>query len=241
MSEAEYQQEFECSFAAALRGAYYAPLLDIAEKEGRIALLPHAPDLPVHTAWDLGMDDATAIWFFQVEPSGNWRMLDYYEASGEGLAHYARILRQKSLPPDVKDEEGNSGRGFCYGPASGPAGHQGARAGHRPEPPGERGPPGHPFQPGPGPAPLPTALTPRDAPCPGFGLTRGNAQPVSRRCALTGDCGGRGRKASVQARCTTGLATLPTPCATRSRGTVRKSVAAAARAKARVRYDLFGT
>lgn len=115
MSEAEYQQEFECSFAAALRGAYYAPLLDIAEKEGRIALLPHAPDLPVHTAWDLGMDDATAIWFFQVEPSGNWRMLDYYEASGEGLAHYARILRQKSLPPDVKDEEGNSGRGFCYG------------------------------------------------------------------------------------------------------------------------------
>lgn len=115
MSEAEYQQEFECSFAAALRGAYYAPLLDIAEKEGRIALLPHAPDLPVHTAWDLGMDDATAIWFFQVEPSGNWRMLDYYEASGEGLAHYAHVLRQKALPPGTQGKEGHNGRGFCYG------------------------------------------------------------------------------------------------------------------------------
>ncbi len=115
MSEAEYQQEFECSFAAALRGAYYAPLLDIAEKEGRIAPLPRTPDLPVHTAWDLGMDDATAIWFFQVEPSGNWRILDYYEASGEGLAHYARILRQKALPPGTRAEDGSSGRGFCYG------------------------------------------------------------------------------------------------------------------------------
>ena len=64
MNEAEYRQEFECSFAAAVRGAYYAALLDAADLAGRICPLPVSPDLPVHTAWDLGMDDATAIWFF---------------------------------------------------------------------------------------------------------------------------------------------------------------------------------
>ena len=116
MDEAEYLQEFECSFAAAVRGAYYAPLIDAAEREGRVHPLPHAPELSVHTAWDLGMDDATAIWFFQVEPSGNWRILDYYEASGEGLAHYAHVLAEKSHPQGATTVDGGmAGRGFTYG------------------------------------------------------------------------------------------------------------------------------
>ena len=115
MSEAEYRQEFECSFAAAVRGAYYAALLDAADLAGRICPLPVSPDLPVHTAWDLGMDDATAIWFFQVEPSGAWRMLDYYEASGEGLAHYAAVLAAKARPEGTAAADGIAGRGFCYG------------------------------------------------------------------------------------------------------------------------------
>lgn len=118
MDESEYRQEFECSFAAALRGAYYAGLLDQAESEGRITRLAPDPALPVHTAWDLGMDDATAIWFFQAEPSGVWRMLDYYEAGGEGLAHYARILRLKAAPAGSGapgDMPALAGRGFVYG------------------------------------------------------------------------------------------------------------------------------
>lgn len=118
MDESEYRQEFECSFAAALRGAYYAALLDQAESEGRIARLAPDPALPVHTAWDLGMDDATAIWFFQAEPSGAWRMLDYYEAGGEGLAHYARVLRCKAAPAGSVapgDMPALAGRGFVYG------------------------------------------------------------------------------------------------------------------------------
>lgn len=135
MDDSEYRQEFECSFAAALRGAYYAPLLDQAETAGRITRLAPDPSLPVHTAWDLGMDDATAIWFFQAEPSGAWRMLDYYEASGEGLAHYAAVLRAKAAPPpgirtDAEDSAAIApepapapgadgglppGRGFVYG------------------------------------------------------------------------------------------------------------------------------
>ena len=117
MDEAEYAQEFECSFAAAVRGAYYAELIDAAEVAGRIRDITVEPQLPVHTAWDLGMDDATAIWFFQVEPSGDWRFVDYYEASGEGLAHYAKVLQNKGYlygthvaPHDIRVRELGTGK-----------------------------------------------------------------------------------------------------------------------------------
>lgn len=105
MAEEEYEQEFECSFTAAVRGTYYGKLLDEAEREGRIGQVAYDPALAVHTAWDLGMDDATAIWFLQVSPAGEWRLIDYYEASGEGLPHYAAVL---------------AGKGYAYGTHVGP-------------------------------------------------------------------------------------------------------------------------
>ncbi|MDL2272239.1 terminase family protein [Desulfovibrio sp. OttesenSCG-928-I05] len=95
MTEDEYAQEFECSFAAAVRGAIYAKELDRAEEEGRIGVIPFEPELPVSTAWDLGIDDAMAIWFFQQEPGGALRILEYFENSGEGLEYYAEYLRGK--------------------------------------------------------------------------------------------------------------------------------------------------
>ena len=117
MDESEYRQEFECSFAAALRGAYYAALLDQAENAGRLRDLLIDPALPVHTAWDLGMDDATAIWFFQIEPSGDWRFVDYHEASGEGLSHYAKVLQDRGYvygnhigPHDIRVRELGTGK-----------------------------------------------------------------------------------------------------------------------------------
>ena len=92
MAEDEYEQEFECSFSAAVRGAYYARELESLEAAGRIRPVAFEPSLPVCTAWDLGMDDATCIWFFQVERGGDWRVFDYYENSGEGLEHYAELV-----------------------------------------------------------------------------------------------------------------------------------------------------
>jgi len=65
MSPDEYAQEFECSWSAAVRGAYYAKLMDQAEEEGRITKVPYDPTLPVVTAWDLGVNDATVVWFIQ--------------------------------------------------------------------------------------------------------------------------------------------------------------------------------
>ncbi|WP_308586613.1 terminase large subunit domain-containing protein [uncultured Desulfovibrio sp.] len=117
MDEAEYLQEFECSFSAAIKGAYYATLLDEAESAGRIRDILIDPAMPVNTAWDLGMDDSTAIWFFQVEPGGDWRFVDYYEASGEGLSHYAKVLQDKGYlygthiaPHDIRVRELGTGK-----------------------------------------------------------------------------------------------------------------------------------
>lgn len=116
MTPEEYAQEFECSFQAAVAGAYYAAQLEQAEAEGRIGNVPHDPRLPVHTAWDLGIDDATAIWFCQ-QAGPEIRIIDYYESSGVGLDHYARVLQEKRwlygdhlLPHDARVRELGSGR-----------------------------------------------------------------------------------------------------------------------------------
>ena len=93
MPEPMIQQEFFCSFDAPFVGAYYGPQMMACERDGRMMeTIPYDPRLPVHTAWDLGIDDTTSIWFFQVH-SYEVRVIDFYEASGEGLQHYAKVLK----------------------------------------------------------------------------------------------------------------------------------------------------
>ncbi|MBF0119985.1 MAG: hypothetical protein HQK79_14215 [Desulfobacterales bacterium] len=117
MSDDEYQQEFECSFNAALSGAYYGKILTEIEDKKQITNVPYEPLLPVHTAWDLGVDDSTCIWFVQVLKSGEIRIIDYYEASGEGLPHYVNTLKAKKYvygnhyaPHDIKVRELGTGK-----------------------------------------------------------------------------------------------------------------------------------
>src|SRR5512139_375476 len=64
MTPENYEQEALCSFEAAIQGAYFGKELAQAEREGRIGRVPYEPGLPVHTAWDLGVGDATSIWFW---------------------------------------------------------------------------------------------------------------------------------------------------------------------------------
>lgn len=116
MSEEQFAQEFECSFQAALIGAYYGKEIAKLESAHRVTGVPHDPALKVYTAWDLGIDDSTAIWFAQAS-GPEIRLIDYYENSGCGLDHYAKILRQKPyvyaehiLPHDVRVSELGTGR-----------------------------------------------------------------------------------------------------------------------------------
>jgi phage terminase large subunit len=71
MTSNQYAQEYECSFEAAIMGAYYADEIIAAEREGRIVDgLEFDPTEPVHTAWDLGHAANMAIWVFQVTRRG---------------------------------------------------------------------------------------------------------------------------------------------------------------------------
>lgn len=116
MTEDQYAQEFECSFDAAIQGAYYGKAMALAERDKRIARVPYEPQLSVWTAWDLGIGDSTAIWFAQ-QAGQEVRLIDYYESSGVGLDHYVKILRDKPyayadhiLPHDAEVKELGTGR-----------------------------------------------------------------------------------------------------------------------------------
>lgn len=94
MAEPLIQQEFWCSFDAPLVGSYWGDQLIECANEKRIKQVHHDPALRVDTWWDLGHSDSTAIWFVQL--AGNEiHVIDYYEANGEALEHYAYILEEK--------------------------------------------------------------------------------------------------------------------------------------------------
>jgi hypothetical protein len=115
LGEAMYQQEYFCSFEGARPGAYYAKQMALAAKEGRITDVPWTSGLEVYTFWDLGVDDSTTVWFMQF--SGlQIRVIDYYENTGFGLEHYAKVLKEKPytygdhhMPHDVEVRELSSG------------------------------------------------------------------------------------------------------------------------------------
>lgn len=117
MTPDQYRQEFECSFEAAITGAIYANQMAEALDSGRIGNVPMDPHLRVDTWWDLGVGDATSIIFSQTEPGGAVRIIDYYEASGEGLPHYADVLRKRgyayrshNAPHDIAVRELGTGK-----------------------------------------------------------------------------------------------------------------------------------
>lgn len=94
ISEDQYEQEYECSFSAAVKGAYYAKDIELAEREGRICEVPYDDELPVYTAWDIGYSDDTAVWFWQMV-RGEVHIIDYYAANGHGVDHYTEMLNAK--------------------------------------------------------------------------------------------------------------------------------------------------
>jgi phage terminase large subunit len=117
MAESEYAQEFECSFSAALVGAYYGKEMEKAEQEGRVTKVPYDPAIPCFTYWDLGVDDSTAIWIGQKIGSREIHWIDYIEDSGQGLEHYIKILQDKKyvyqqhvLPHDAAARELGTGK-----------------------------------------------------------------------------------------------------------------------------------
>ena len=115
----EHPSTADEAFFAALHGTYYGQQMQQARTDGRIRDLPIEQAIGVETWWDLGLNDANAIWFVQPTPT-DYRVIDYYENSGEALAHYMRVLQKKAeelgyiysahyLPHDVEVTDLGSG------------------------------------------------------------------------------------------------------------------------------------
>ena len=116
MGENKYEQEFEISFEAPIVGAYYGELLKELTDKHRIREIPTEAATQKITSWDLGMSDSTAIWVAEVI-SGEVRLMDFYEASGESLDHYINWLDENGyrnyvhiMPHDVNVRELQTGK-----------------------------------------------------------------------------------------------------------------------------------
>ncbi len=103
-------------YGSKVKGAYYVNEMQKLRAEGRIRSVPYTPGVPVHTYWDLGMNDTTAIWFMQYV-SNETRFICAYENSGESLEHYAQYLQKKNwvygthhLPHDAANRSLQTGK-----------------------------------------------------------------------------------------------------------------------------------
>jgi len=117
MTQDEFDQEWYLSTDAAIKGAIYMKELSAARDGGRFTEVPYDLLLPVDTDWDIGMGDSTCIWFSQSFRGGEVRVIDYFEASGEGLPFYVKMLKDKGYvygdhwaPHDIQVREYSSGK-----------------------------------------------------------------------------------------------------------------------------------
>jgi hypothetical protein len=94
MSEDLIDQEFYCSFEAALRGAIFSLQLRKIYEENRITVFPIESTIPVNTFWDIGYDGSTSIWLIQKDMKKDyWNLIFYYENQEQKLSHYMNVLQ----------------------------------------------------------------------------------------------------------------------------------------------------
>jgi phage terminase large subunit len=114
--EALYDQEYFCSFEAAIIGSYYGRIIARLEREGKVTAVPYNPEYPVMTSWDLGLDDSTAVWFAQIV-GREVRIIDHLEARNRALTDVAREVLSRGYvyaehygPHDIDTREMTSAK-----------------------------------------------------------------------------------------------------------------------------------
>ncbi len=113
LSQDQYDQEYECSFDAAILGAYYGREMAAVDREGRIRAVEHDPAYVVNTAWDIGRTDDTAIWFYQ-NVGNEIHVLDYFAESGGSIEEFTgEVFVAGSLTRAVVTRAKE--RGYRYG------------------------------------------------------------------------------------------------------------------------------
>lgn len=116
MDEDTFNQEFECDFHAANKGAYYAKQLNELEAAGHMGLFQWDPTLPVITAWDIGYTDDTSIWFAQIHGNAI-HVIDFWTGSQYSVDEVLEELQTRpytyapfKLPHDAKNKSFQTGK-----------------------------------------------------------------------------------------------------------------------------------
>jgi hypothetical protein len=116
MTPEQYQQEYECSFDAAVTGTFYGKDIELAEKEGRITSVPHDRAADVYAAWDLGIGNSMAVWIFQIVGK-EYHFINYINETGKDLPWFMDWVKElpykvnlNILPHDAKARELQTGK-----------------------------------------------------------------------------------------------------------------------------------
>lgn len=111
-----FNQEYFCSFTNPIDGAYYGEIIQQIENNNQVRKVDYEPSIPVYTAWDLGVADSTAIWFFQCV-NNEIRIIDYLENNNKGLDYYIREIKNKKYiyekhfaPHDIQVRDFTNGK-----------------------------------------------------------------------------------------------------------------------------------
>ena len=114
-----YEREFLCNFDAPVAGAIWGRIINRLRSEGAVTDVPHDPTRKVIAAWDLGLRDDTAIWFFQITSGGRVRVIDYMGGSGVTLSDWISRVNNKPydyevhvIPHDAKKRDHTTGVSF---------------------------------------------------------------------------------------------------------------------------------
>jgi phage terminase large subunit len=108
MAEELIDQEYKVDWTAANIGSIYGKFLQKIEQRGELELAFAHPNDGVHTSWDLGISDSTAIWFWRLRADAV-EFIDYYENHGQALEHYIDEVEERGyryvrhwLPHDAR-------------------------------------------------------------------------------------------------------------------------------------------
>lgn len=117
MTRDEFQQEWYCSFEAAIKGAVFSSELSDMREDGRIGIVPYDKALKVHTAWDRGVGENLIVGFYQ-KAFGQLKKIDTWQGSGnDGLPEALKAIQNKPYlygkhfgPHDIEGTDASTGK-----------------------------------------------------------------------------------------------------------------------------------
>ncbi|MCR9276238.1 MULTISPECIES: terminase [unclassified Mameliella] len=92
----EYPSTPEECWQRSVAGTYYAPQIARVRAEKRIGHVPFVKFVPVHTFWDIGSGDGTAIWLMQ-HVGQQYRFPMFIENWAQGYEFYVNQLRETGM------------------------------------------------------------------------------------------------------------------------------------------------